>query len=100
MEIFTRKKIIIGGKPPLPSPAEPDLPAPSVDKKWVQSDLGYFDFYLDLLHGEKEVVIVGKDVYYWSVILFTQCIKNFITFKESDLVKANLTASIYNTALE
>lgn len=49
-----------------------DSSAPSVDKKWVQAELRNLDPYLDLSHGEVEVLTVGRDLYYLNVILFVQ----------------------------
>lgn len=42
-------------------------------KCWNQANLGYFDSHLDdKAHGIREVVLVGKNVYYQNVVLFTQ----------------------------
>lgn len=43
---------------------------------------------------------VGKDVYYWNVVLFTQRIQNLVTFKGATLVKANIATSLRGSALE
>ncbi len=43
---------------------------------------------------------VGKDVYYRNVVLFVQRLQSLVTFKEAALVKANITTSLRNSALE
>lgn len=49
-------------------------------KRWNQADLGYFDPYLNRAHGEGEIVLVKKDVYYRNVVLFVQRLQSFVTF--------------------
>ena len=44
----------------------------NTSERWNQADLGYFDPHLDRAHGEGEIVLVGKDVYYRNVVLFVQ----------------------------
>ena len=54
------------------SKALPDgdsLPKASTER-WNQADQGYFDPYLDKVHGEDEIVSVEKDIYYRNVVLF------------------------------
>ena len=51
----------------LSSPA--DLLLKSTER-WNQADLGYFDPHLDRAHGEGEIGLVGKDIYYRNVVLF------------------------------
>ncbi len=51
-----------------------DSPAPNANRKGVQAELTYFDPHLDLSRGEREVVTVGRHVYYRNVVLFVQCI--------------------------
>lgn len=68
---------------------------------WNQADIGYFDPHFDNKgYGAGEVVLVGKDVYYRNVVLFTQRIQNLVTFKGAILVKNNITISLYGSALE
>ncbi len=68
----------------------------------------YFDFHLDRAHGEGEIVLVGKDVYYRNVILFVQRLQSLVTFRDAVLVtfrdavlvKANIATSFRDSALE
>ena len=76
-----------------------DLQSRATDR-WNQSDLGYFDPHLDNAHGEGEIVLVGKDVYYRNVVLFVQRLQNLVTFKGVALVKANIATSFRGSALE
>lgn len=61
----------------LPTGQQPTAPVYSpeiikiVDKKWNQSDLSYFDLYLnEVEYGISDMVILGKDVYNWNMVLF------------------------------
>ena len=63
-------------------------------ERWNQANLGYFDPHLDRAHGEGEVVLVGKDVYYRNIVLFVQRLQSLVTFKEAALVKANVATSL------
>ena len=53
-------------------------------------DIGFFDLNLLINYGEGEVVLVGKKLYYRSIILFTKRIKDFAIIKGYELVRANL----------
>ncbi len=91
--------------PPDPDAAPKALPgADSLSKvsteRWNQADLGYFDPHLDRAHGEGEVVLVGKDVYYRNVVLFVQHLQSLVTFKKAALVKANVATSLRGSTLE
>ena len=43
---------------------------------------------------------VGKNVYYWNVVLFTQRIQNLVIFKNATLVKANIATLPRGSALK
>lgn len=45
------------------------LPKTSTER-WNQANLGYFNPHLNKVHGEGEVVSVGKDVHYRNIVLF------------------------------
>lgn len=64
---------------------------PTQVKRWNKANFGYFDSHLDdKAYGTEEVVLVGKDIYYRNVVLFTQRIQNLVTFKGATLVKVNI----------
>lgn len=43
--------------------------------RWNQSNLNYFNPYLDIkAHGKGKVVLLGKNVYYKNVVFFVQYI--------------------------
>ena len=74
---------------------------PTRVERWNQTNLGYFDSHLDdKAYDAREVVLVGKDVYYHNVVLFIQCIQNLVTFKGTTLVKNNIAISLRGSALE
>ncbi len=79
--------------------ASDSLPKASTER-WNQADWGYFDPHLDRAHGEGEIVLVGKDVYYRNVVLFVQRLQSLETFKGAALVKANVATSLRGSALE
>ena len=76
-----------------------DLQSKAIDR-WNQSNLGYFDRHFNKTHGEGEIVLVGKDVYYRNVVLFVQRLQNLVTFKGAAFVKANIATSFRGSALE
>ena len=53
-------------------------------------DIGFFDPNLFTNYGEGEVVLVEKKLYYRNIILFIKRIKDFVTIKGYELVRANL----------
>ncbi len=68
---------------------------------WNQADNSYFDPHFDdKANGAGKVVLVGKDVYYRHVVLFTQLIQNLVTFRGVTLVKANIATSLRGSTLE
>ncbi len=69
-------------------------------ERWNQADLGYFEPHLNRAHGEGEMVLVGKDVYYRNVVLFVQRLQSLITFRKASIVKANIATSLQSSALE
>lgn len=68
--------------------------------RWNVIDLGYFDPHLDKSYGEREIVTVGKDLYFRSVILFIERIKDIAAVKGDALVRTNLNTSLRDTALK
>ena len=68
--------------------------------RWNPADLGYFDPHLDKSYGEGEIVTVGKDLYFRSVILFVERIKDLATVKGDALVRTNLNTSLRGAALK
>ena len=54
---------------------------------------------LDKSYGEGEVVTVGKDVYYRSVILFVERIKDLASVKGTTLVRSNVNTCLRGAAL-
>lgn len=63
-------------------------------ERWNQADLDYINPHLDRAHGEGEIVLVGKDVYYRNVVLFVQRLQSLVTFRGAALVKANIATSL------
>lgn len=51
-----------------------DLTSNTSQKRWNQTELGYFDLYFNKVHGEGDVVLIEKDVYYKNMVLFVQCL--------------------------
>lgn len=91
-------------KQPTPSAGEqpilPDHPDINkrLDERWNQAKLGYFDSHLDkAIYKKREVIILGKDIYYRIVVLFVLRIQNLATFKEvpSRAISANLFEAWY-----
>lgn len=83
-------KVILGGD---------SLPKTTTER-WNQADLCYFDPYLDKAHREREIVLVGKNMYYRNVVLFRQHLQSLITFRDAALLKANINTSFQGYALE
>ena len=84
--------------PPGP-PGEPNAAPGGAPERWNPSDLGYFDPHLDKSYGEGEIVTVGKDTYFRSVILFTERLRDVAAVKGFPIVKANLNTALRGTAL-
>ena len=70
------------------------------NERWNPADLGYFDPHLDKSYGEGEIVTVGKDIYYRSVILFIERVRDLATIKTDTLVRTNLNTSLRGAALK
>ena len=88
------------GPPGPPGPAgPPGTSNGSTGGGWQAADLGYFDPMLDKSYGEGEVVTVGKDVYYRSVILFVERIKDLASVKGATLVRSNVNTCLRGAAL-
>ncbi len=104
------KSLLLRDFPSATPPPDPDVapkahsganPLPkSTTKRWNQADLGYFDPHLDRAHGEGEIVLVGKDVYYRNIVLFVQRLQSLVTFWGAALMKANIATSLRGSALE
>ena len=67
--------------------------------RWNAADLGFFDPHLDKSYGDGDIVTVGKDIYYRSVILFVERIKDLVSTKGATLVRANLNTALRGAAL-
>lgn len=80
-------------------PSNDSLPK-TMTEWWNQVVLRYFDLYLDKAHGESEIVLVAKDVYYRNVVLFVQCFQNLVPFWNAPFVKANIATYLWGSALE
>lgn len=72
----------------------------TITKRWNQFDLGYFDPCLDRAHGEDEIILVRKNVYYRNVVLFVYRLQSLVTFQGAALVKVNIAISLRGSALE
>ena len=81
---------------PTPTPT-PTTPAPSTH--WRADEIGLFDPHLDKSHGDGEIVTVGKDVYYRSVMLFIERIRDMATIKGAQLVRINLNTCLRGASL-
>ena len=71
----------------------------SISERWNPSDLDYFNSYLDKLYNKGKIVIVEKDIYFRSVILFTDRIKDLIIVKGAAVIKSYLSTSLRETTL-
>ncbi len=75
-----KKSLLLRESPsatPSPNPKATPKAHPSTDflpktiiERWNQTNLGYFDPYFDMAYGEGEIALVGKDMYYWNIVLF------------------------------
>ena len=54
---------------------------------------------LNKSYGKGKVIIVGKDVYYRSVILFIERIKDLASVKGAILVRSNINTCLRGIAL-
>ena len=50
---------------------------------WKADEIGLLNPHLNKSHGEGEIITVGKDVYYQSVMLFIECIRDMATIKRA-----------------
>lgn len=85
-----KKSLLLRDSPsttPLPNPDATTKASPftntlskTLAKRWNQVDLSYSDPHLDKVHGEGEIVLVRKDVYYKKVMFFIQCFQSLVTF--------------------
>ena len=96
-----------------PQPGPPGPPGPQGDPgqpgadgqsgggadRWNAADLGFFDPHLDKSYGGGDIVTVGKDLYYRSVILFVERIKDIVSTKGAALVRSNLNTTLRGAAL-
>lgn len=73
-----------GAAPTNPTPT-PILPTPP-STHWRADEIGLFDPHLDKSHGDGEIATVGKDVYYRSVMLFIERIRDMAMIKGAQLV--------------
>ena len=82
---------------PTPTPT-PTLPAPT-STHWRADEIGLFDPHLDKSHGDSEIATVSKDVYYRSVMLFIERVRDMATIKGAQLVQINLNTCLRGSAL-
>jgi hypothetical protein len=50
--------------------------------------VGYFDPDLDESHGDRDIVIIGKDLWFRDVFLFTDRLKD-VAITKADIVRTN-----------
>ena len=62
----------------------------SSSDRWNPSDLKYFDSYLNKSYEEGEIVTVSKNIYFRSVILFIERLRDVAAVKGFIAVKVNL----------
>ena len=97
-------------QPPAGAPGPPGPPGPpgangvangngNGENRWNTADLGYFDPHLNKSYGKGEIVTVGKDVYYWTAVLFVEQIHDLATIKGAALVQSNLNTALRGSAL-
>lgn len=67
--------------------------------RWNSSNLDFFDSHLDKSFTKDDVIIVNKDVYFRSVILFINRIRDLIITKNSIIIKININIAFRDTAL-
>ena len=96
-----------------PSPAEPQgqtgQPGPqgplgvttggNSSSQWKPDEIGFFDPQLALTVGQSPMVREGKDVFYQSVHLFVEQVKEAILTKSKDLIRTNLSTCLCGAAL-
>ena len=66
---------------------------------WKVNEIDPFNSHLNKSYEEGEIVTVEKNVYYWSVMLFIECIWDMITIKRSQLVRTNLNICLCDVTL-
>ena len=66
---------------------------------WKADKISLFNSHLNKSHEEGEIVTVRKDIYYWSVMLFIECIWDMTTIKEAQLVRMNLNICLWEASL-
>ena len=69
------------------------------DNKWKAEELGFFDLYLTSSLNLGDIMIIGKELYYRSVILFIDRIADLATIKPVILIKANINICLRRAAL-
>lgn len=77
-----------------------DLSLLNIDKKWVQIDLRKFDSNLNLSYGKEEVIMLGKEVDYQTIVFFIQCFQDLVTFKHVNIIKTNLIILLHEAIFE
>lgn len=61
--------------------------------------MGYFDLYLERFYSEGEIVTIGKDLYFKSVILFIERVRDLVIIKGNTLIRTNLNTYLRNATL-
>ena len=69
------------------------------DNKWKAEELGFFDLYLTSSLGLRDVIIIGKELYYRLIILFIDKIADLVTIKPVVLVRININTCLRKAAL-
>ena len=80
-------------------PGEAAAASSSSSDRWNSADLGYFDPHLEKSYSEGEIVTVGKDLYFRSIILFVERVRDLATIKGDALVRTNLNTSLRGAIL-
>ena len=62
-------------------------------------DIGFFDLNLSINYGEGEVALIGKELYYRNIILFTKKIEDLVIIKGYKLVRTNLNTYLRKITL-
>ena len=83
--------------------SSPSTPGSSLnstrDNRWKPEELGFFDPQLPQSFGKGEIVYQGKDLYYRSVILFIERIRDLADVKGAELIRTNLNTCLRGAAL-
>ena len=73
--------------------------ASSSNSKWNATELSYFDPYLNKSYEDSEIITIGKNVYYRSVILFIKRIHDLTAVKEEAIIRININTYFRGSTL-